>query len=303
MKKVVFFNHWHNGDVHVSRGIVRQIMNKVFQQDPSIEFYYTHRNASDLLLDIPDLKFDANLINNINPHDNIIIQDDTVYINTWYDQQHQKYARQYGILTIDALYAALDESCKKVWSFSLQNISTNVKDFFPVIDYSKFYIEKVECWLHQNRGIKVLVENGNGNSNQAYNFPLIPIIINIAKKNPNITFILSQKEDINLPNNVLFTSDIIQKFGNDLNEISFLSTHCDMIIGKASGVFSFTITRDNLFERKVKLLCFSYLMQCQSKFWLGKLFQNNTDYSATIEVSGEYLPALVENIIERNLHA
>jgi hypothetical protein len=41
-------------------------------------------------------------------------------------------------------------------------------------------------------------------------------------------------------------SDIIQQEGCDLNEISYLSTFCNMIIGRGSGPQTFSITKRNL---------------------------------------------------------
>lgn len=285
MKKVVFFNHWHNGDIHVSRGIVKQIINKVNQQDPTVEFFYTHRNAPDMLLDIPNLGYDPLSINKLNSQDSVLIHQDIVYINTWYDQQFQKFARQCGILTIDALYAAFDAACQKIWNFSLQEISNNSEDFFPIIDYSKFKIEKALDWLEQHTEEKILIGNGNALSNQAYNFQMAPIVNRLAIENPHKTFILSQRENCDMPANVCYTSDIIQKNGTDLNEISFLSSKCNLIIGKASGAFTFSLTQENLFRRKIKFLCFSHLMTHQSKFWLGKLFSDRTTYSSNVMIS------------------
>lgn len=57
-KRIVFFNCFHNGDIHVSRGFVRQIMNKIKQLEPDTTFGYTHKMSAELLSDIPDLTFD-----------------------------------------------------------------------------------------------------------------------------------------------------------------------------------------------------------------------------------------------------
>lgn len=298
--KVVFFNHWHNGDIHVSRGIIQKIIKKVHQLDPSIVFAYSHRNPSNLLLDIPDLEFDAEALNNVNPHDSLVVIGDTAYINTWYDQQHQKYARQCGILTIDILYVALNEACQKLWGFSLENISTDVRDFFPSIDYSKFDISHIQSWLQEHSGKKVLVENGHAMSGQSHNFDMTSIIVQLANEHPNTIFILSQKDYTPLPNNVLVASDITRK-QHDLNEISFISTHCDMIIGRASGVFTFSLVKENLFDRQIKLLCFSHLVSNQRKYWLGNMFSNKISYSCSINSYSTANTVEVLNIIRSQL--
>ena len=73
--------------------------------------------------------------------------------------------------------------------------------------------------------------------------------------------------------NVFFTDNIIndelifqtntfwesnrQKNTCDLNEISYLSTCCDVIIGKNSGPFVFCETKDNLMDERKKIVSFS----------------------------------------------
>lgn len=299
--KIVFFNHWHNGDIHAARGIIRQIIKKVKQIDPLTEFIYSHKNSPDLLSDIDNLKYDESLLNNISHQSGISVLENTVYINTWYDQQNQKYARQYGILTIDAIFAALNEACQKLWQFSLEELSYDMKDFFPIIDYEKFSISQAKQWLENNISEKILVENGLANSNQAHNFDFNPIIHRLAQENLNKVFILTSKQNYLFPSNVFYSSDIIGKKGTDLNEISFISTYCNTIIGRASGVFTFTLTKNNLFERDIKYLCFSHLTVPQHKFWLGSLFYNKTNYRSIILNSASSNTEEIYNIIKRNL--
>ncbi len=299
--KVVFFNHYHNGDIHVSRGIIRKIMEKVLHQQPDTTFFYSHRNSPELLLDIPNLIFDPLLINNINQYDNLVKIQDTVYINTWYAQQHNKYLNQYGI-TFDSLYAALDDTCKKLWNFSLIDISTNISDFFPSIDYSRFKIDTAKIWLNNNLKKKILVENCFAKSYQSINFSIIPTIIELANKHKHKDkiYILSNNEGNNLPENIIYASDVIQKQNNNLNEISFLSTHCDIIIGRASGPFTFSLTQENLFKRNIKYLCFSNLMPRQiNKFWLSHLLSDKINYTSNIIVNNDYKNIL--NFIDCNI--
>src|ERR1700677_2769215 len=189
--KIVFFNFFHNGDVHVSRGLVRQIMAKVNQIDPSISFVYAHRNPANLLLDISGLTFQPNLLNHIvSEHSNLTRYGDIVFFNTWYAQQHHKYMNRYGI-SFDTIYAAFNDSCKNLWNFSLSDISEDPSIFFPTIDYSKFEIGIASEWLKNNPGRKILVENGLAHSDQAHNFPMTPVIVRLAQKYPEITFILT----------------------------------------------------------------------------------------------------------------
>lgn len=159
-KRIVFFNCFHNGDIHVSRGFVRQIMNKIKQLEPDTTFGYTHKMSAELLSDIPDLTFDRGALGSVgSEHANLVKSGDTTFINTWYGQQQHKYMNRHGI-SIDTVYAALNDSCKDLYGFSLEDISTDLSTFFPTIDYTRISISRVQSWLSQHPQKKILVENG-----------------------------------------------------------------------------------------------------------------------------------------------
>lgn len=299
--KVVFFNHFHNGDLHISREIVKLIIQKVRQIDPGVSFGYAHVNNPGLLADIPELQYVG--APNIDQHSNLVRIGDTVYISTWYAQQHHKYMNQYG-MTIDCLYAALNDTCKQLWNFSLSDITRDLSKFYPTIDYSKFHIQNAQNWLSNNPQKKIFVSNGHAMSGQATNFPIAPIISSIASRHPDKLFILSNQEVHNRLTNIVYSEDIIKKCDSDLNENSFLTTHCDMIIGRASGVFSYAWTQQNMFQRNFKFLCFcgpGVVQYSPHQFWTHSLFSDKINYSARYVVSHTDNSDEVKNIIELNL--
>jgi hypothetical protein len=315
IKKVVFYNHWHNGDVHIGRSFVREIMYAMMDMENDTVFTYAHKNPSNLLADIPGLGYDPKPLTKLSPYDGTRIHGDTAYINTWYCQDQNRYFRQTG-LTFDSLYAAMNDACKKIWKselamlgktcwigdLKLEGTPRRTENFFPSIDYAKFEIDKAKTWLAEHSGKKVLVENGSAMSKQADNFPMAPAICDIANNHPNTIFILTTKDtgwyDAS---NVVFSDDIIQKTNkSDLNEVSFLSTHCDMVIGRSSGVFTFCLTKENLFEREMKFLSFAkpIVAAKPDKYWLGKRFENELVYKAQTKVSHETEPGKVMKEIE-----
>jgi hypothetical protein len=300
MTNIIFFNHFHNGDIHVSRGFIRQIMNKM----QGITFSYSHRNPPNLLSDIPNLIFDPQAIHNIkNEHIGIYHVADTIYVNTWYAQQGFRYMNRYGI-SMDTLYAAFDDICKSLWQFSLTDISTDPRTFFPVIDYCKFDIAPAQSWLNVHQNKKIFVETGMVLSDQAHNFAFTPIIINLANKHQDKIFILSNQEGpYQLPGNVVYSTDIIKKaFKSDLNENSYLSSHCDVIIGRASGAFTFAMTQENLFQRSPKFIALCNLVPVPpNKFWLNELLRDKVQYSAQFIVSNESDTNNITHIIDTNL--
>jgi hypothetical protein len=302
--KIVFFNSYHNGDIHVSREIVNKIVQRVHQQDPGTSFVYSHRNCYNLLADIDNLSFDPHVLNRKgSDHDNLLHFGDMVLINTWYAQQNYKYMNRYG-MTMDCLYLALDDSCKSLWGFSLSDISTDMSTFFPSIDYTKFEIASSKVWLSNHPEKKIFVANGHALSGQAVNFDMTALIIRLAQKHSNKTFILTNQEcNTSLPNNVVYSSNIIGKQGaSDLNENSFISSHCDVIIGRSSGASTFAMTQENLFRRPIKILYFTNIVPvAPNKFWADDFFSNKISYSADIICTNEHNPINVYNIIDTNI--
>jgi hypothetical protein len=81
MKKIVFFNQFHNGDCFVGKNYVREIM----RQLPDIEFSYAHNNHSDIVKDLNCIHLQ---LGNIPPMDRMTRvaespDKETVYVNTW----------------------------------------------------------------------------------------------------------------------------------------------------------------------------------------------------------------------------
>jgi hypothetical protein len=297
--KVIFFNHFHNGDIHVSRGFVRQIMKRL----PEVSFAYSHRNYAGLLADIPGLDYDPNACNIVrNEHVGLMRVGDTVYMNTWYAQQNHKYMNKYGI-TMDALYEAFDDHCRSLWGFSLQDISSDPSVFFPSIDYSNFHIKEAQIWLNQNPERKIFVSNGKALSGQADNFDMTAIINRVAVKHPSTIFILSNQESPVTAPNIIYSSSIIKKpSGSDLNENAFLSEHCDVIMGRASGAFAFAETYNNMLNRKCKFVCFSNLVPpAGGQFWFSSLLQNKIKYVSDVIVTNESNPQIVQQIMEQHV--
>ena len=303
--RIIFFNHFRNGDIFLSRGFVRQIMQQVKSMLPETQFAYAHTNPHNLLIDLPEISYEPETLKNVNQNDNLIRIGDDVYLNSWYCQQGGKYYKSYG-LTFDCLYKAFDDICKRLWDFSLADISDDPTTFFPSIDYSKCPIENVQSWLSEHKAPKILIGNGQALSTQAINFNMAPIIAELANRHKDKIFILSSGANIKMPENVFYTNDITgkKKEVSDLNEVSFLSNNCDTIIGRASGAFTFAQTKENFFERKVKFIGFVkpiVMPKRAGQFWLGPMFQDKIKYSTEFILSLETEPKKVLQVIEEKI--
>ena len=253
---IYFYNTFHNGDVHYSRSFIRDIMNKI-----NDNFCYLHNNNPNILKDFPKLLHDKafnsfenwNLITKypITYYDQIIRDNDNLYINTWVGQQNwltkngldrnrdNRYCSLYS-------YYELFEDIYKDLSLQINNID----EYVPDIDFH--YIEKnnINNFLFINKKFskKVLLVN---NEPRTVRIPIdfSTVAEKLSTKYPDVLFILTNKINIR-KENIAYTSDFIA-LDCDLNEISYLSTFCDIIIGRPSGPYCFCMIKDNFFNDKI----------------------------------------------------
>jgi hypothetical protein len=302
--QIVFYNHFHNGDIHVSREFVRKLSQVFRQKFPGVSISYCHRNNAGLLADIDGLVYNSHYLN-WHEHEGVFVRGDTMFINTWYAQRRFHYMNRYGI-TFDCLYAIFDDICKTHFGFSLSEIEPDPNKWFPSIDFSKFEIAAAKERLDACREPLVLVCNGAALSGQAENFSMLPAICSLAKKYHGIVFVLTNNEpnfDPSQYSNIFYSTDIIKKSGFDLNENAFISTYCKTIIGRASGAQTFSIIQENLFQQPKTFICFSNLTPSkENAFWLSEMFKDKVQYTSKIIVSNEHRSDAVESLIERNLN-
>jgi len=261
--KVIFYNHFHNGDLHYSRGFVNYSASEILKQIPNAEFEYRHAQKPDTVSDIPNVK-EISQPDNIGPPCDdpsqvfIHFTGNELYINTWICVEGCRYwngtcMRQEIIKWCDA-FKSMEEHL---------NISmpppTDWITCIPKINYEKYKIDNVDAHMEATNGKyqkRFFVSNGPIYSNQAPDVDFDQIISNIANDNPQCLFYMTQKlGEINIPN-VVYTEDIIKKDGCDLNENSYLSTFCDVLVGRTSGPSSFAGCYENLMdENKTMIVC------------------------------------------------
>lgn len=271
--KVIFYNLFNNGDIHVSRSFIRKII-EIF---PENEYFYAHKNSPELLKDIniTHININSSCIENAGSYR----IGDVLYINTWYASNGRRYMNTFGV-TFSTLYIMFRDILEKEFKYDISNIE--VSALFPSIDYSKFHISGVMGFLNNHKN-NILICNGNALSGQADNFSFEPGIEILAHKYPSYNFLLTNPgRPFNLPN-VFYTKNIIGKKGNDLNENSYLSQHCNVIIGRMSGVFTYSITYENFLNKNKIFINFSNIHN-----WIGDYFQGRFVFNANIINSEDY---------------
>lgn len=250
IENLVFYNHWQNGDIHVSREFVKLIVKSIKANN---YLYLTHKSP-ELLKDIPEIKVENIGIEYLDNDSPFMwnLHTRTLCLNTWYGVSPN--FKNTASCTIDTLFALFSSHVKKTLNVTLN--PTKIKEFVPSVNYDYFDISSIDDYVENNLRKKVLVCNGAVVSKQAKNFSFNNMITKIASEFQNVDFIMTEKFHCSA-DNIKFTDSIIQKSGNDLNEISYLSTFCDLVVGRSSGPYIYAMVKENLFNSNKTFLCFS----------------------------------------------
>ena len=253
VKKVVFFNFFHNGDLHVSRNFVKEISKICIERGIPCEYYF--ECFPGILDDIENVKFVREKETEFMYSTPSFIRDDVLYFNTWYAANQEAY-NKYKI-SFDTLFYGFKPVCQML-DINLRKL--DVLSLFPSINYEKFPIENAKQWLGLHNKKRVFISNGDVSSEQAVNFSMATIINKLAEKHKDIDFLISNETpEINNRENIFLTKNIIQKDGNDLNENSYLASNCFVIVGRYSGSYTYSITRENYFDNPKKFIAFTNL--------------------------------------------
>jgi len=254
MSKIVFFNHFHKGDLHTHKEFIRHLQAEM----PNTTFEYMHNNAEKLTaeLNIAKIGTPADLNNTVPFYQD----DDTLYVNTWVGCNWDVFCK-YGGINMHTLYEQWEGNIAQINEVFNTNIKLYKKkeDYLPKINYSLLNTDTIDNYIDSNReGRKVLICNNEPQSNQSFNSNMREHILPFAEMYPDTDFICTNKFDTDGNKNIKFTSDIIGEVADgDLLEISYLSSHCNIIIGKNSGPYVFCETYDNYMDTNKSFISFN----------------------------------------------
>lgn len=281
--KITFYNRFHRGDIHFSRSFVEHTIRSLHDIRDDIEFSYIHANSADTLSDIPNL---------------IEIPNQTITSDTWPDKHmmviHRSNENGELSLAINTWIASNDHifrsNCgccfagnlvmwQMIWKIldndhGLKVIPPeNPHDLLPNIHYDHYdHCSFVDDHIKNTDGKyrkRIFVSNGPVLSGQAINFDFDPIIGKVVEENPDCVFYLTDSTSLEAPN-IYSTRGLINKDGCDLNENSYLSTFCDVIIGRASGPFAYSCCYANFMDENKKFCIFTNGLEEGAWFSGGK---------------------------------
>ncbi len=239
-----FYNNFNNGDVHFSRTLISLIKDNY----PDYEYNFLHKNKKGILKDLPYIN-EIDLDEKCVQDESVTFYDNSIYINTWYGQNGFYFLRQGGGCTLKTANAIVHN----IFSILNKTITFNEENLYPTIYFKQILLPEIKD------GFNVLICNNNSLSGQANNINLDHMINVVSDLYPEITFYVTDKIGIN-KNNIIFTSDITN-VSPDLLEISYISTKCNIIVGRGSGPYSFSILLENIKDESKTFLalCNTYL--------------------------------------------
>ena len=251
---IIFFNPCRNGDVHVSRGYIIDMMEKL----PNYNFFYMQNPAytKDFLLkDIPNLS-PYDVLYQFSINSSITVEDENIYINTWYGQDSSKYFVKAKELvgTDDCSFYVVHEIFRNIYEYFNLKIETFDK-YLPKINFHNLNVSMIDSFLEKLSSFdkKILLCTDPVQSGQSLNFDFNQIVKVLAIEYPNYAFITTG--DIITSKNIFKMKDVID-VACDLNETSYLSTFCDVIVGRSSGAYTFSLIEDNINNENKKFVCF-----------------------------------------------
>lgn len=244
-EKINIYNHFHNGDIFYARMLLNGLIEKY-----EINFY--HDLNVPLLSDIDGVTEIKGVPNHFGIHTNDL---ENKNVNSWIGQQNMIFVNtQIPGCSFDNYFSLV----KIILNY--YNIDIKSEEYYlPTINYEKIlnYDFIVRTMIdYKSKYYKIiLLSNGNVNSGQAVNIDLTSTILNLATNNPDCLFLTTTPVYHNV-NNIIDTSSLTNTIP-DLLQISLISTFCDVIVGRASGPYCFTHTKENLLDPKKTYISFS----------------------------------------------
>lgn len=248
--KIEFFNNFNNGDIHISREFIKDIIKKTNSSNVD----YFHKNSERILLDIPEIKTQPK-INNIDDHISYYKYYDrhpeVFLINTWYNSQPENY-KKYSC-TLKTLY----ENFKLI--YSELGISIETEDFYiPSIDFSKYQIPQLlETSQYEKR---IFISNCEAISGQSPQIYWDELIFDLTIKFPNYLFFITNPSFVKRNNCIHINKILNEQLDNNLCENAYISTICDVIIGNNSGPHTFSFIKENILgdKKQINIMCSYY---------------------------------------------
>lgn len=254
---IVFYNSFHRGDLFTNREFIRSFM----EQQPLIQYNYLTDNPEKLLREFKFNYVGGTRELSKSPVGVIssIPKSKTLVLNTHVGAQWGIFCEEGGV-NMNTFFRSWQQIAKAYNKITGSNVVFDKprEEYLPRVDYEFCQKNHVDQFVEKTKGkFKILICNNVPFSNQSFKGDMSEFIEPLAKDNPDIMFLLTTRTRLNCEN-IFYTDDITGINDDcDLLEISYLSTFCNVVIGKNSGPYVFCETYDNLMDSKKTFFSFN----------------------------------------------
>jgi len=255
MKSLTFFNHFGVGDTYESREFVLDWMRLygVTEATYACRYPAVFEDLSQLHCIPVQPDMDMRLA--------VELRGEELRVNTWIGARNAEthppgnYVIWPGVgCVVENLYRMHNDYLREA---GLPPLPRSVSEYIPTIDYSKINCGRVDEFVkeHQDKRL-VLLCNGATGSGHAANFDFRHMVELLPEMTETV-FIFTERSAFGRP--AFFTDDITlrQPGGSDMLAISYLSTFCEVIVGRCSGAQMPCETLSNWRDGSKTLLSFT----------------------------------------------
>ena len=190
MENIVFFNHWHYGDLFSTRGWVADIK----RQLPETNFFYAHKKNPRAIIDLVETLDDENnaaVLGGIDQWNRFGSDDDTILINTWVGSYMGLWANTHpSYISHHRIVGECYNNLRQQFDIDLK-LSDNVWDYVPQIDYSKYNTKAVDEYKNFTGNVYLFC-NSEVASKQSSMDNMQKIIEYVASNHSKDTFVATE---------------------------------------------------------------------------------------------------------------
>jgi len=256
VKSLTFFNHYGVGDLFESREFVLDWM-RIYGIETAT---YACRYPA-VFEDLPQLHC-IPVQPDMDMRRAVEHRGDELRVNTWIGARNAEthppgdYVLWPGVgCTVEGLHRMHNQYLREA---GLPPLPRALVEYLTNIDYTRVKLGNVKSFAEEHAGkVRVLLCNGATGSGHAANFDFAQMVA-LLPPTPNAAFIFTERCSIDREN-VFFTDDLTERAAgeSDFNAISYLSTFCDLIVGRCSGAQMPCETRQNWMNWNKTLLSFT----------------------------------------------
>jgi hypothetical protein len=256
MKRLTVYNHFGLGDTFESREFILDWMHTLGLATCDVE---THFPA--VFEDLPQIVTKP-VAAHRNPHQHLSRRAGHIILNSWIGALNGNTTPKGDFVINPGVGCTVDNihrmHAKYMRWLGLNGMKKPVAEYLSNIDYSKVALGGVPDFVELLSTQRlILICNGRTGSMHAENFSMARMV-ELLPESRHI-FIFTQREPC-ARQDVFFTDDITQRpeGGSDFNAISYLSTFCDLIVGRCSGAQMPCETKRNWMDPSKTLLSFTH---------------------------------------------